>query len=783
MIKSSTYRTLILSVFAFLLHFYSLHAQPQPDISAIEGHAVTTDGKAAQGISVQIQSLNRGTATDEKGYYILHKLKPGTYELTISATGIEKQQQKVTLKPGETLRFDITINESSQQLNEVVVRSLSTNKFVHTESEQVAKIPLANLENPQVYSVISKALVQDQVLLNNRDVINNAAGVLAYNTPTGTVSAFIRGFDTRNAVRNGMVTQYRAESDPINIERIEVIKGPSGTLYGSSAISFGGLINKVTKTPGEVSHTEVSLTGGSFGLTRLTADINTPLNADKTALFRLNAAYHNEDSFQDIGRYRNWTAAPSFIYHASDRLTFWVDAELASVTRTMQPYPSFASQTTFKSFKDLTIPYTKYIGGEDVDSKTTVANLFTKAIYKLSDQWTSSTNLNSSNGYVNYSNQLYPRWLTDSTMTRNIGLYSARTLAFVQLQQNFNGDFKIGKLRNRMVIGADITQTKTKLDYTYTPYDTINVKHDFAPLYAQKVNALLASRTPGFYSNTQTSYSAYTSDVINITDQLLAMASVRVDHFVNKSSIENNQAVSDAYNQTAVSPKFGLIYQVLPKQISLFGNYMNGFLNQGPADQPNGTLLSLKPKQANQWETGFKVDAFQQRLNLTVSVYTIKVNNATYTDENNFTIQQGTQRSRGFELELNAEVINHFHIIAGYGKNENRFLSGDPSLIGRRAQGAPADLANLWLTYRISQGLFKNFGLGAGGNYSSKSYWDAANTITLPKYTVLNAVINYNQPKWMAAIKVNNLTDQKYWNPDSQPQSLRQWLASVTFKF
>lgn len=63
----------------------------------------------------------------------------------------------------------------------------------------------------------------------------------------------------------------------------------------------------MTTTGGEISYI-----GGGFGLNRLTADINTPLNASKKALFRLNTAYHSEGSFQDAGFRRSLFAAPSF---------------------------------------------------------------------------------------------------------------------------------------------------------------------------------------------------------------------------------------------------------------------------------------------------------------------------------------------------------------------------------------------------------------------------------------------------------------------------------------
>ncbi|WP_029288561.1 TonB-dependent receptor [Pedobacter sp. R20-19] len=769
-----------LVLFLMLISVLMVKAQKP---ATITGKITTTDGHAATGITVTVLGKSLGTLTDASGYYKIKNLPLGNQMIQLSAIGIQSQSKNVEIKYGENVNVDFVISETTKELEEVAVNALRAHKYIDKESDQVARIPLKNLENPQVYTVIPKELIKNQLSLNSKDVINNAAGVVAYYTPIGTVSAWIRGFDTRNAIRNGMVTQYRAESDPINIERIEVIKGPAGTLFGSSAISFGGLINKITKTPNPVTATEVAVFTGSNGLMRITADVNTPLNASKTSLFRLNAAYHAEDSFQDIGRYKSISAAPSFLYKINDRLTFLVDAEFAAVTRTQQPYPSFGPNTTFKNFKDIPIDYKKYIGGDDVDSKTTISNFFTKATYKLSDQWVSSTNLNFSNGYVDYANQLYPRWLTDSTMTRNIGMYSARTLSFIQFQQNFNGDFKIGKMRNRAVIGADFTSTITRLNYAYFNYDTINVNKNFSPLFAQRANALMAATKPGYYQNTQTNYSLYASDVINLTERLLVMASLRLDQFVNKASIEYNQPVKDDYQQTALSPKFGMIYQIVDQKVSVFGNYMNGFLNQGPVTQPDGSTLRLKPKQANQWEGGVKTDLLNKHLGFTLSFYDIKVNHATYTDINNFSLQGGTQKSKGFEAELNAEPFDHFYILSGYARNSNKFISGESSLIGKKVAGAPGEVFNLWMNYQCVSGLLKNFGGGFGGNYVSDVYWDAANTITIPSYTVLNATVSYHQPTWTASVKMNNLSNQKYWNSDAQPQMLRQIIGSVAMKF
>jgi iron complex outermembrane receptor protein len=66
--------------------------------------------------------------------------------------------------------------------------------------------------------------------------------------------------------------------DPAGIETIEAIKGPSGTLYGGSVISYGGLINVITKKPYNYFGGEVNYINGSYGLNRISADVNTPLS-------------------------------------------------------------------------------------------------------------------------------------------------------------------------------------------------------------------------------------------------------------------------------------------------------------------------------------------------------------------------------------------------------------------------------------------------------------------------------------------------------------------------
>src|SRR5690606_33144742 len=209
------------------------------------------------------------------------------------------------------------------RLGEIVVSGGRNN----LESPFVSKMPLKNLENPQVYSSISADLLQQQAITNFDDALNNVPGIHKLWESTGRAYGdgasyyALRGFEAQATMVNGLPGLTSGSLDPANIESIEVIKGPSGTLFGSSLISYGGLINTVTKRPYQEFGGEVSYTAGSFGLNRVTADINAPLKDDEVIL-RVNTAYQTENSFQDAGFRNSFFIAPTLAFNASDRLSF-----------------------------------------------------------------------------------------------------------------------------------------------------------------------------------------------------------------------------------------------------------------------------------------------------------------------------------------------------------------------------------------------------------------------------------------------------------------------------
>jgi iron complex outermembrane receptor protein len=362
-----------------------------------------------------------------------------------------------------------------------------------------------------------------------------------------------------------------------------------------------------------------------------------------------------------------------------------------------------------------------------------------------------------------------------------------------EVQQLFNGDFQLGRLRNRVVLGLDFLRIDSGLDFLGGVIDAVPLNvpgYDYRTYNAAAVNAAYAQAAPPHYLVTTkvNTYSAFASDVLNLTDQLSVLAAVRVDRYHNSGGIYYSAA--DGYNQTAVSPKFGLVFQPVKDKVALFANYQNSFKNQNAGYfDSEGQPQITKLEHANQLEGGVKLDAAGGRVSLTASYYDIRVRNLLRTLTPTTQAQDGNQVSRGVELNLVANPVRGLNVVGGFAYNHSEFIDTNPYLNGRRPNTASSPyLANAWVSYRQPEGALKGLGLGLGGNYASdnkivNSGLDGV--FILPAYTVLNASIFYDQPKYRLSAKVDNLTDQKYWigYTTMNAQRLRSIVGSVAYKF
>lgn len=804
---------IILFFFIILLSVVVAGRASSQTHGTLKGKVFTSEHQPAENVSLFLKGTRYGTITNEKGEFSI-KAPAGTYTLVVSQVGTNNIETVVTFEATKThILPSFTINTSISELEAVNITGNKTNPLVSGKTVYVSKMPLTNLENPQVYTSITKELLTEQINTNFNDALKNTSGLDKLWTSTGRPSdgaAYysLRGFTIQPSIINGIAGLTNGDLDPANIDRIEVIKGPSGTLFGGALTNFGGLINVVTKRPLDTVGGSVSYSTGNFSLSRFTADVHRPLSADKKLLGRLNASYHYQNSFQDAGFRKSFFAAPSLEYRVSDRLTFNFEGEFYNYegTNPLMVFLNRTRQLIAHTPGELNFDFRRSYTSNDLTIKTPTVNIRGLATYQLGKGWTSQTSVSRSNrksdGFVQY---VMYMGASDTLLTRSVSLQNS-TSTSIDVQQNFIGDFNIAGRRNRIVIGLDfLNQITDNSNSPYIVFDQVNsVQNDprYMGINRSSVMARLAASTASYTKNRTVAdvYSAYFSDLFNVTDRLLAMASLRIDRFDNKGNYNQTThsiVANSNYKQTAVSPKFGLVYQLIKDQVSLFGNYMNGFRNVAPVTQPLPDISGVfKPQQANQIEGGIKLDALQNRLSLTASYYDISVDNMTRSEAlvregvtYNITVQDGTQKSKGVELDLIANPFAGLNVVAGYSHNNSKLTKADPTVDGRRPVAAgPEDLANLWVSYTAVSGKLEGLGLAFGGNYASKNIITNTTTtgqFTLPAYIVLNTTVFYNTKRYRLGVKVDNLSDKQYFKgwTTVEPQSPRSVVANVTMKF
>lgn len=755
------------------------HAQT----GTIKGKITTSDGKPAAYVTVRIDRTEWGAMSNDRGEYVLRRVQPGNWIVEISAVGLATQQKAIGLAAGENIEVNFVINETATELHEVTVNA-QRNKAAEKESEYVARMPLKNLENPQSYSIATKELLQEKNITDYQSAVSSIPGIaLSTVDYQGSSTAFVRGFSTNPYIRNGIYFLNLVSGDPQNIERLEAIKGPAGTLYGSQGVSYGGLINRVTKKPFGHRAGELGLSLGSFGFTRLTADVNTPLKTDSSVLLRVNAAATWQQSFQDNGYQKSYLFAPSLYYRINDRLDVLVDVELNSIRHpALTAYPVY-SATGYARYDEVPLDYFKTYGTNKADyPPSTTHNFYTQLNYKLSDNWRISGNI--AYGDFNYNSGTIGLTLYgQDSLLRDLYDFDWQYNS-VDIQPNLNGEFYIGKVRNRLLVGLDYQNIKTvATGYYLGPQDTINFRQFYLSFPVKRIRASQAY-SDSYYEEDfkQKAYAAYASDVIGFGERLNILLSLRYDHYQDGGYQDRNlPPLPTGPDAGTVAPKLGATYQLVRDRLTLFANYMQGIHYVAP--DVAGHVFD--PERARQTEGGIKIELAGGKLSSTISYYDIRVKDKVRTDPSNpnLSIQDGTQESKGVDVDVMASPVEGLSIIAGYEYNSNKYLKSDAGLEGKRPYGTPPHSGNAWVSYTLRHGAAKGLGIGAGAVYSDNYFGTDDDAIVMPGYVVFSGSLFYDLPKFRVSLGMDNITDKHYWDVFGTPQMTRRITGSLLFRF
>ena len=779
----------------------------------ISGTVLDNNNDPLIGVNILIEGTLKGVQTNIDGNFTIPISTKGEVTLIVSYIGFKTK--KVTTN-SNTQNLQITLYEGNEILNEVTVDTHRKNKFSRKKTAYVAKLPLKNIENSQVYSTVTNQLLVSQSVTSFEEALKNTTGVEKLWSSTGRSGDgagyySIRGFSVQPQLVNGVPGITNGFINPDNVERIEVIKGPSATLYGSTVTSYGGLINIVTKKPYKGTGGNITVGGGSFGFKKLTVDLNTNLEENENISLRLNAGYQTQDSFQDAGFRKALFLAPAISYKVNNRLTLNFNYELSSTDQTNQTFLFLnrGAPLTVKNLEELNYDRNKSLTNDDISIKNPNQNYRGEIAYKITDNWSSQTIVAGSNtkskGYYTY---LY------NVQNDLFGLYAQKTDAStntLSLQQNFTGDFKLGSVRNRVVVGIDYLDSQIIDNGSgYRGINVVNPQGQLIPVppafgFANlpttraSLDSVLANVDRSDSDINQNVLSGYISDVVNILPELSVMAGVRYDRFNYKGDANDPSDDEKEFTKSTFSPKFGIVYQPIVDQLSVFANYQNGFSYVNPErvpvdiSNPNGAtkIQSYDLEQANQLELGIKTNLFNNKLETSLSYYNITVEDKVM-GFGASKQQDATVKSKGFELEVNANPINGLNLRGGISYNDAKVTESKsrPDLVDKRlAEAGPETSYNFWADYKFQDGIIKNLGLGFGLNGASKYNtmvgYPSVGDFYLPAYTIFNASIYYEVDKFRISVKGNNLTDKEYYTGWSTitPQAPRAFLGTVSYKF
>ncbi|MCQ9639680.1 TonB-dependent receptor [Chryseobacterium sp. WG14] len=812
-----TFKTpILLLAFALLPHFIDAQQNER-----VNGKVMLSEKVPVKNALLRIVNTSYQSKTNNLGEYYFDNVPPGEYTLQVVLNDIELMRETIRIEKDVYEIPPIYTTTENNVIEGITVYAFGRNKFLDKDSTSVSKMPLRNLENPQAYTSINQQLLKEQITYDISEVLKNVPGMVKMQGSPGRGSGdgsfyySLRGFPTKVSMVDGLPATTNGEIDPADIERLEVIKGPAGTLYGGAVTSFGGLINAVTKKPKDYFGGEVSYLMGSYNLNRITADVYGPITDSRKTLFRLNAAYQYQNGFRDSEFRKSFFVAPTLSYQVNDRLKFSLGAQIYNYEGTNTPIIFLPRTRAFFAHTpdELGFDWKRSYSNNDMTLKAPSINVKAEANYKISDSWSSQTSLSrnfrKTEGLYQY--QFIRGTTSDAMLERNVQWQNSEASS-TSVQQNFNGEFNIGKIKNKVLIGLDYFNQSINNNHSpIVVFDYVdgqnltsgygNISKDLAlqKIQAATQAAIDAKKAP-LVRNTSSAnlYGAYVSNVTYITDRLITLLSLRLDHYESKGQLNLNSNVrAGEFKQTAWSPKVGLVYQVVKDRLSAYANYMNGFSYTAPVvQQLQDYSGDMKPQTANQWEVGVKGNLWRNKFNFTVGYYDILVDNiqrgtGVIRDGKEYAIvvQDGQQRSKGIEIETIMNPVQGLNIIAGYSYNHSRMEKADAAVEGRRPESAgPANVFNSWISYIIPIKGLQGLGVGFGVNRVGKQITGNKTTtgqFAFPAYTLINASISLEKEKYRVGFKMNNLGNAQYFAGQGVvvAQMPRNFVAEVSLKF
>lgn len=750
-------------IFTLSIFFLSMASalSQQSQTGSIKGKVQTSDGKAAEGVSVSIKTVNRTTIANNDGVFELKSVPAGIQTLIVTLVGYTDLEQEVEVKAGETSQVNLQLGLSNTELNQVVILS-NKSAFKTNRVSSTLRLQSAIIEIPQNIQVITGKLIQDQQIFDMLEgVTRNVSGATRVEHWDNYANINMRG--SRVApFRNGMnvsTTWGPLTEDMSMVERIEFVKGPAGFMLSNGNPS--GLYNVVTKKPSGRTKGEANITLGSFNLYRAALDFDGKLTKDGKLLYRINVMGQAKGSHRDYDYNNRYSIAPVLKYLVDDKTAITLE-----YTHQFSQVNMIGTNYVFsqKGYADLPRDFTTgepNFAPTDMNDKSLLAILD----HKINDNW----KFTGQASYFNYTQvgmSMWPDAITgvdENIMKRRV--YLSEDYAVAKTGQFFlNGTEKTGAVNHKILAGIDMSDKINYYDWTqsalltdldiYNPvYGTVSAAA--MPVFDRSVDIKVRGLQ---YKNGYNAF--YAQDELGFFDEKL-----RLTLAGRYTTLKTANVYSGDFKDSKFTPRLGLSYSI-NKNTSAY------FLRDESFNENYGTNwegISFDPQKGTNLELGFKRDWMNGKWNSVFAVYQITNNNILTPDPehstgaNQYSKQSGQQKVKGFEADIRGEIARNFDVVINYAFTEAKITKDtDPALVGTQVSGTSKHIQNAWLNYKIDNGALNGLGLSIGYQYQvDRKPWFASNDETqLPDYFRMDGGITYTKNKMTFNLTVNNILDK-----------------------
>lgn len=699
----------------------------------------------------------------------------------------------------EVVKDSLTNPEKTLQTLEIVGRA--RNDYNSDYSFSSSKIALKNMEVPQSISTVTKELLSDRQVFRMGDALKNVTGVSTTSYYSHySIRGVTQGWGNRdnNRLINGMTafSSYITPPLTINLERIEVIKGPASITFASA--NAGGSINMVTKKPLSVARKEVDLTIGSYGTIRSTLDFTGPLEKSKSLLYRLNLGYENSQSFRDLQGNKSYVIAPTISYVPNEKTRVNLELVFTNTNSKLDRGQPIFGVKKGQSADLRTTPINFAIGASNDYNK----NINLTVMSSLSHQFSDKVGVN-----MAYMKHIWDEDLLEHRTANKFAQdktgKAIPTLVEMQISRReqkvysdnfnayFNVDFNLGKLKNKVVFGYDLSafevsrnggwnrargyrlkngKTANKFDVNkiadYVTDDKGNPVPNVPHFDLENPKYLVANLNDYIFQNREITPLHFMTNGIYLMNQMsygnfILNLGIRQEWYLDKTNYNlKNEVVT---RQHKLLKRVGAMYKA-SKNINVYTSYIEGFEVQTNAYL--GTTAyggPFAPMSSKMFEGGLKTEWLNGKLNASVAYFNIHQKNVLTddpNDSNELKKQGANQRSQGVELEVTGRILPNWQINAGYS-----FIDANLKENGEkyRKENTPKHSFNFWTRYDVTQGTLQNFGIGIGGNYVGEKIAWIDRSLTVPSYMVVDAAVYYKLKKVQLAVNVGNVFNKTYW--------------------